>query len=408
MINPEQEPLEDRLKRYPVDRYPVQHATTLFQIGSSRLHAGDPAAAIAALTAARRVFVSAGLALEAAKATVMLGIGLRAAGRLHEAARAFIDVEQTLGGLNQPAEQAAAAYNLGLVLQDDGEAEAARQAWDRARELFVAAGFPAQAAAAARDHGASLLTAGDIGAALPLLQQAAELAELAGDDVGTSAAANVLGLAHLAAGDPASAVAVLSRGLAFVPRAIRAADHAMIKANLALAYERSGDAPRARLAARQARAVPSAAAAVRSQAQEVLSRLGGAAPTDDLFAVLDAEDRENWVAVVRDEVLRAAELSRADRTAWFAAFLDGILDRDHSHALIETLFAVVLEVPPATYRDLIEALVAGWACLTPERADEAKAVLESGMARFAMPQWQRLAASLNAAADAAGVPSTWR
>lgn len=408
MPAPDEETLEDRLKRYPVERYPLQHATTQFQIGSARLHAGEPEPAIPALLVARRVFDAAGLALEAAKATMMLGIGWRAAGRLPDAAEAFRAAEAALGAVNQPAECAAAAYNLGLVLQEQAELDAARDAWSRAQALFLEAGFVAQAGAAAREHGASLLTGGDVDAALAVLQEALDLAERAGDDVGLAAAANVLGLAHLGAGDAKAAIGVLARGLAFVPRTLRPADHAMIKANLALACDRSGDAPRARLAALQVRAVPSAAAPVRALAGEVLSRLAGPSPAADLFSLLDADRGEERLALVRDEVLRAAALSPAHRTEWFVGFLDGALEREESHAIAETLFAVLLEVPPATYGGLIESLVAGWARLSGEKADRAKATLESAMARFALPQWQRLAATINAALEAAGYSGTWR
>lgn len=149
-------------------------------------------------------------------------------------------------------------------------------------------------------------------AAVHLLEEAVALAERAGDDAGTAAAANILGLAHLAAHDPSAAVAVLRRALAFVPRSVRASDHAMIKANLALAYEQAGDSRRARLAALQAGAVVEAAAPVRAQAEEMLMRLPGQ-PSEDLMAVLDEEDRDEWVAAVREEVLRATELPTSER-----------------------------------------------------------------------------------------------
>ncbi len=408
MARAEQESLADRLARYPVERYPVQHATTQFHLGSALLHAGDTAAALEALTVARQVFAAAGMGLETAKATIMLGVGLRTAGRLEEATEAFTTAGDVLAVLDQPGEQAAAAYNLGLVLQDRGDLDGAHAAWSRARDLFLVAGYPAQAGAAARDHGGSLLTRGDVAAAVPLLEEAVALAERAGDDAGIAAAANVLGLAHLAAHDPSSAVAALRRGLAFAPRSVRSADHAMIKANLALAYEQAGDSARARLAALQASAVAGAAPPVRAQAHEVLSRLPGR-PSEDLLAVLDEEDPEQWVAVVREEVLRATELPAAERRTLVGGFLDGVLARPHSsYALAQTLLAVALELPPRPYTLLIESVVAACAGRSDEEADRLRAVLGSALARFAMPQWQRLAASLNAAAEASGQPATWR
>lgn len=408
MAQPEQESLVDRIARYPVERYPVQHATTQFHLGSALLHAGDTAPALEALAVARQVFADAGMRLETGKATMMLGVGLRAAGRLQEAVAAFTAAGELLDPLEAPAEQAAAAYNLGLVLQDQGDLDGAYAAWSRARELFLAAGYPAQAGAAARGHGASLLTSGDVPSALAMLEQAAALAERAGDDTGTAAAANVLGLAHLAAGDAVSAVAVLRRALSFVPRTVRAGDHAMVKANLALAHEQAGDRARARLAALQAAAVPSAAPPVRAQAQEVLSRLPGAASAD-LLAVLDSEVREQWVLTLREEVMRAVELPPRERCHVLRGFLDGVLARpESSYALAESLLSVVLELPPRPYALVVESLVAAGVGRPAEEDERLHAVLGSAMARFAMPQWQRLAASLNAAAEAAGQPATWR
>ena len=408
MAQAEQESLVDRLARYPVDRYPVQHATTQFHLGSALLHTGETAPALEALDTARQVFGRAGMRLETGKATVMLGVALRAAGRLEDATSAFVAAGELLADAEAPAERAAAAYNLGLVLQDRGDLDGAHAAWSRARELFLAAGYPAQAGAAARDHGASLLTTGDAAAALPLLEQAAALAERAGDDPGTAAAANVLGLAHLALGDAVSAVGVLSRALAFVPRTVRTADHAMVKANLALAHEQAGDRARARLAALQAAAVPSAAAPVRAQAQELLTRLPGD-PAEDLMTVLDGALREQWVPVLREELMRAVELPAAQRCAVVRGFLDGVLVRpEASYALAEAFFSVVLEVPPRPYELLVDCVVAACADRDAEDADGLRAVLGSALARFALPQWQRLAASLNAAAEAAGQPATWR
>jgi hypothetical protein len=41
-------------------------------------------------------------------------------------------------------------------------------------------------------------------------------------------------------------------------------------------------------------------------------------------------------------------------------------------------------------------------------ADRLRSVVGSAMARFAIPQWQRLAASLNAVAESTDQPATWR
>ena len=140
MAPTEQETLAERLDRYPLERYPVQHAPTQFHLGSALLHAGDTGPALDALTVACRVFGLAGMRLEAAKATVMLGVGLRAAGRLEEAAASFTAAGDTLAALDQPVEQAAAAYDLGLVLEDLRDADGAHVAFPALGNYLRAAG----------------------------------------------------------------------------------------------------------------------------------------------------------------------------------------------------------------------------------------------------------------------------
>ncbi len=404
----EQEMLAARLRRYAPDRYPVQHATTQFHLGSMLLQSGDTAAGVDALRTARDLFAHVGMKLEQAKATLMMGVALRTAGQFEEASDAFRAALALLGELEQPAEQGAAAYNLGLVRQDLGDASGAHAAWSEARRLFLSGGYPAQASGAARDHGASLLNRGDATEALPLLEEALELAARAGDEQLVGSAANVLGLAQVAAGDPVAAASSLQRAAAAFPRSLRPAEHAMAKANIALAHEQAGDADRARLAARQALAVAGAAAPVRTQARRILARLGNDA-SDDLLSVLDTEERVRWVPVIRDEVLRAVDLSREQRNDIIRRFLDGVLARPaSSYELSQDLLHVVLELPPQPYALLVASIVEGCAARPEEDTDRLHEVISSAMARFAMPQWQRLAASLNAAEEAAGRAATWR
>lgn len=408
MASPQQETLVERLSRFPADRYPVQHATTQFHLGSQLLQRGELVPAVEALTVSRELFSRAGMRVEAAKSAVMLGVAHRSAGRLREAAHAFTEAGEALAGMDSPAEQGAAAYNLGLVRQDAGDLDPACSAWTQAREHFLAAGLPAQAAAAARDHGACRLTSGAVEEALPLLEQAAALAERAGDDPGVAAAANVLGLAHLAAGDASAAVGVLRRALAFVPRATRPGEHAMVKANLALAHEQSGSTSRARLCAVQALALPSADVAVRTQASALLTRNPGRSD-EDLLRVLDDEERDQWPALVREEVLRVVDASAEQRAALVRGLLDGALARSaQAYDLVEALLQVVLELPPHPYDAVVEAVVAAVADRPEAEAERLRGVVASALARFALPQWQRLAASLNAAADACGQPAGWR
>lgn len=408
VAQPERDVLVGRLTQYPVGRYPVQHATAQFHLGSVLLRAGDATSALGALTTARDVFALAGMRAEHAKATLQLGVALRTAGRGQEAAAAFAHAARELGALELTAEQAAASYNLGLVHQDAGDLPAAHADWVTARELFQIAGHPAQAAAAARDHGASLLTTGAVAAALMLLQQAVALAESAADELGVGATANALGLGYLATADHVSAVTALRRALAAFPRATRPADYAMVKANLALAHELAGDVERARLAAGQALAVRGAALPVRAQARELLDRLPGR-PEQDLMGVLDTEEREQWVPVLREEMLRWLELPGEQTAASVSGFLAGLLSRPGaSYDLAQAFLEVLLELPPAPYGVLVAAVVASCAGQPEPTAERQRAVLGSAMARFALPQWQRLAAALNAAALSAGQPDAWR
>jgi len=404
----EQEALVDRLGRYPVARYPVQHATTQFHLGAVLLHAGHPAAARDALAVAREVFDGAGMRLERAKAATMLGVALRETGGLPEAAEAFREAATEFAALTQPVEGAAASYDLGLVCRDRGDIEGAHAAWTRARALFLDAGHPARAAAAARDYGASLLTSGDVTAALLLLQEAATLAERAGDLPGLGAAANAVGLAHLAADDALAAVEAFRRAVGAFPRTVHPAEYAMAKANLALAHDRWDQPAHARLAARQALATPAAARPVRSLARDVLRRMPPGSP-EDLLVVLDAEDPQRRPAVLREEVVRLGDVPAAERCDVIRVFLDGLLTRPgSSYELAASLLGVLLELPPVRFAEVIAAVVQGTGDRADADADRVRAVVGSALARFPVPQWQRVAATLNESARAAGQPAVWR
>lgn len=408
MTTAERDALRDRLAQHPVDRYPAQHATTQFHLGALLLHAGETGPALDALEAAREVFGRIRMQAEHAKAGMMLGIGLRGAGRSAQAEAAFEAALSELAALGLGAEQAAAAYNLGLVRADLGHPAAARAALENARELFVAEGHLAQAGAAARDHGASLLAGGDPQGAVPLLEQAIRLAEAAGDLPGLGAAANALGLARLACGQPGPAAEALRAAVGASPRGVRPAEHAMATANLALAYAESGQTARARLAALQALALPQAQAPVRAQASALLERLPGD-PVQDLQTVLSDTPPEQWTSLLREEVLRSGELSMDHRRAVLRGMLDGLLARPgQAYDLAESLLHVVVELPPRPYAQVVESLVHGSSGRPEDETARLHSVVGSAMARFAIPQWQRLAAALNEAAAAAGQPQAWR
>lgn len=395
-----------QLRRHPADRYPVQHATAAFHLGSLHLQRDRVPAALELLDMAHAGFGRAGLRLEQAKAELMLGVALRAAGRPADAREALSGAMGTFAELGQDAEQAAAAYNLGLVAGAEGDGEAARDALTRARELFLEARHVAQAGSATRELATSLLTAGEAGAAVPLLVEALELSSRGGDGSGAGGAANVLGLAHLAMEDPTSAVTAFTEAVVLHPRSVRPAEHAMAKANLALALQRAGDLPRARLAALQALATPGADGPVVEQGRSLLAQLprtGGV-----LFAVLDAEPPDRWQSVVRDEVLRWIDSAPAVQRREAGDWVQGVLARPGAApALGEALLGVLLELPPPDYAAVVALVVrAAGRCEEPE-AERFRAFTRSSMARFALPQLQRMAGTFDQAATDAGEPARW-
>ncbi len=397
--------LTDRLRRYPVDRYPVQHATTQFHLGTALLQAGDVAPALDALTVAASVFSAAGMALEHAKTLVMRGAGLRATGRRPDAEEDFTVAAGTFAELGQPVEEAAAHYNRGLVLAELADAPGASEAFALAEELFIGRGHRVQAGAALRERASLSLGAGEPAAAVPLIERAMEL--VAASPIESGAAANVLGLALLGTGDAAGAVAAFSDALACHPRSLRAAEHAMVKANLALAHEAAGATGRARLYARQALGTPGAPMAVRDQARELLARLPE--PTgDELFVLLSQEPVERWTGLVRAEVLRWADAPADVLAAAAREWVRGQAGYDGDRAaLAYTLLDVVLELPPSPYQRVIAALVEAASLPGADTGGRFRSTMRSAMVRFAPPQWQRLGATFTAAAQAAGQPQDW-
>lgn len=401
------ETLRVRLLRYPPEQYPVQHAVTRFHLGVAFLQAGQAEQALAALDAARSGFATAGLALEEAKAVNMHGVALREVGDMAAAAVAFRAAAAGFAGLDQRLEEAAASYNLGLVGRLLGDVETARAALTRAVELFTAANLPVQGGAAARELGTLLLTDGQLDEAITVLTDAVGRAQDGGDGAGTGGAANILGLAQLAAGAPEAAVLAFRTAAGAHPRSLRPAEHAMAKANLALAYERGKDPARARLAVGQALAVPTLSGPVRHQAEAVLGRLPVATGAE-LFGVLENEPIDQWPALFRDEVTRWGDLSVADRAEAAENWVAGVLDRSgRGPEFTEGFLNALLELPPAAYERIVEAIVRATGDRGEAAADRFRSITRSGMARFPIPQWQRMAATFNRAAQRDGEHAGW-
>lgn len=397
--------LTARLARYPADRYPVQHATTSFHLGSALTEAGRFADAERALAVAADLFDPDRMPGERAKALNARGAALRAAGLPAAAAGCFAEAAASFERLGRRLEHGAALFNLGLArreLGEDGVPEFAR-----ARTQLDADRVPGHAAAAARELGASLLTAGRSDEAAPVLAEAIALADRAGDLAGLGAAANTLGLVHLALGRPDEAVTALRTAVGAHPRTSRPDGHAMARANLALAHERAGDAVRARLSARQALGVPGVPEPVRSTAAGVLARLGEG--PGRLLDVLDLEPDDQWPVLVREELVRWADASPGDRAVEARELVAGVLQRRATAAeLVAAWLGGLLEMPPVAMESLAGDVVTALLAHDAVQVERFRSLVARGCARFYFPQMNRLTALFEEVAARRGGPASWR
>jgi len=398
--------LEERLRRYPDDRYPVQHATAQFHLGVALSRRGDLDGAERALGASAGLFDPARMPVEHAKALNALGAVQRDLGRQDDASESFSRAVELFDRSGSELERAAALFNLGLVRRDLGEARSAAESFREARSIFEERRLPAQTAAAARELGATMLSTGDLDEARAALVQAADLADRAGDRAGLGAAANTLGIVHLAAGHAGEAILAFREAASAHPRGVRPGDHAMAKANLALAHEEAGDGPRARLAARQALGVAGAPAPVREQASAVLLRLGGG--SGDLMTVFDGEPRKRWPAVVREEVVRWADAPADEQRGEAAGWIRGQLARpEEATELAEALLGALLELPAGEMDALIRATVEALGDREPGERDRFRSAVRGAMSRFHVPQLMRLKEAFTRHADDLGVDGSW-
>lgn len=399
--------LRAEVERYDPRRYPVQHATARFHLGSTLIGSGAPDEAVSNLQRAAELFPSDGLPVEHAKALNMLGVALREAGALHESVAAFSGAEAMFDDQGQPLELAASRFNRGLVLWGLGELEQARDAFDRALTVFRDADTREQASAAARELGSVLLELGRLDEAAAVLEEAMELARRGAGRQALGAAANVLGLVLLQADRPREARRTFEDATGAHPRSVRPDAYAMARANLALACERTGDHDLARLAARQARATPRGAPEVRDQAQGVLDRLGDDAMA--LVRVLDREPPDRWVPVIREEVRRLVEVDHPDRQREVDAWVDGLTE-DPARAVerCEAWLDVLLEMPPEAMETMLDATVTSINARDPDVAAWLRSDVSRAMIRFQVPQWMRLEEAVDRISTGQGHPVTWR
>lgn len=398
--------LEQQLRRYPADAYPIQHATAQFHLGVALANAGRVEGAIAALRRAADLFQPQQTSVEHAKALNALGAALRLAGQSDEAIRCFERAARLFDERRLPLEQGAAYFNLGLARRDASDGEAAIAAFRRARELLDASTVRAQAGAAARELGVALLGRGKTEEALTVLSEARELAEEAGDLAGLGGATNALGLAYLGAGNPIQAARAFRDTVGANPRSVRPQEFAMAKANLALAYEQAGDHSRARLAALQALAVPELPPAVREQGQGVIDRLG--TEPGEIHDVLDEEPAGRWLALMREELIRWADSDAETRAAEAAAWVEGALARTASGAeRAEAWLGGLLEMPPEAMERVIYSTLEAAGRADDSEQQRWRADVAGAMVRFPVPQWTRLKEIFNRLASELGQGASW-
>lgn len=397
--------LRQQRDRHDRDRYPVQYATLSFHLGAALLQAGRPDAAIDALRDATRLFPAGGMPVEHAKAHLMLGIALRDIGRSADAKAAFELAADLFDAHDQPLERAAALHNQGLVLRDLGDVSAAAEVFTQALARFRNADARDQAAASARELGSALLALGHHDQAEQALRDAIDHARRAADRQGLGAALNALGVLYLHAGRPSDARAAFEDATGANPRGIRPGPYAMARANLALACERTGAIPLARLAARQALSVPSADAAVHDQARQVLERIGDDPGT--LAAALDDEPADRWIHVIREEAHRLLALDRTDRDREVQAWVQALDGHPAATERWVAWLGVLLEIAPADMRELATACVTAVAEQPDTRAAAVRSVVGRAMIQFEVPQFMRLRDTFSRLSADLGHPADW-
>jgi tetratricopeptide (TPR) repeat protein len=395
--------LEERLSRYPAERYPMQHATAQFHLGMTLANANRLPEAATALERAVSLFEDRLLA-EHAQSLNALGAVYRLQQRQPAAADVFRRAAAEFAAAGQSREQAAAIHNLGLVQREMGQHALAGESFRHALNLFDPRERRGRAAAS-REIGVTLVEAGDLEAAATMLEEAATLADAAGDQAGLGAATNALGVAWLAQGRTAEAIDAFRRSAVANPLSLRRAEYATAKANLALAHAESDDPARARLAAGQALAVAEASDAVRSQASQVLSRVGGG--TGALLEVLRNEPLDVWPGVIREELNRWCLLDPAALAGEVGAWIQGQLDDARQADLAEVFIGGLLELRPEDLQAIIRSLLQVLATQPSEVRDGFRGQLVSAMARFHVPQWERLKALFNQAAVDLGQEPAW-
>lgn len=398
--------LRTLLLRHRADRYPVEHATLQFHLGATLLEFDRHDQAVTALRVSAELFEARGRHVERAKALNLLGAALLHLDDTEGATQALVSAATLFETHEQHLELGAARFNLGLVHRRQGDHRSAASCFSAALERFEHAELPHQASAAARELGASRLELGATPAAAEILERACELAEATGDRLHVGAAANLLGLARLAGDEPQAAAEAFRLAASAYPHQLDAPNHAMVTANLALAHEQLGDVARARLAAWRATTISDAAPPVLEQANAVLHRLGR--PGGDLVSVLDDAPTQRWAAELAPSLTAMLDAETLERERLLGAWIDGqVAEGRDGTALAAALLDVLLELPPDQLKTLVRGLLLALQDRAHEQAGRFRSQSRRAMARFHVPQWQRLEAIFQEVAAEVGDDGEW-
>jgi hypothetical protein len=179
----------------------------------------------------------------------------------------------------------------------------------------------------------------------------------------------------------------------------------MAQANLALAWERAGEAARARVAARHALGVPTVPTAVRDQAAGLLARLG--AGDGDIVAVLGSASPDERTVLLRDEVARWNDLDDHSRGGDVGAWIDAQRASAGADDLGRELVGVLLELPPADLDRIARSVLVAAADRGHDVLEDVSVGLRRAARSFHAPQADRLEDVFSRAAAEGSVEGPW-
>jgi hypothetical protein len=124
--------------------------------------------------------------------------------------------------------------------------------------------------------------------------------------------------------------------------------------------------------------------------------------------VLDLEPSDGWAVATREELARWLDADPEELKAEAGAWVDGQLDRPAAGAdLAHTWLAALLELPGEAVDRLILATLQALALRDEAAIARFRSEVSRAMARFHVPQWQRLVDRFNRAAALIGQEPSW-